>query len=158
MSAKSVRFWAKVDIRGPDECWPWLAGRSAGGRYGSFRDGEMVDAHRVAWELANGKPVPDGLLIRHDCDYSLCCNPNHLQPGTQQQNVEDMYARGRSVNHRGSQHVNSRINEKIVIEIRRAMQAGEKRKSIAKRYGISIGCVRYANVGWKHVRDHSASP
>ena len=25
------RFWPKVDKRGPDECWPWLAGADGDG-------------------------------------------------------------------------------------------------------------------------------
>lgn len=28
------RFWTKVDVRGPDECWPWLAAITDG--YGRF--------------------------------------------------------------------------------------------------------------------------
>ena len=64
------RFWSKVDKRGPDECWEWQGARK-GGRpgsipYGSFsvgskRDGSkrQINAHRVAYELANG-PIPEG--------------------------------------------------------------------------------------------------
>ena len=32
------RFWAKVDRRGPDECWIWTGSLSAG-RYGGFSSG-----------------------------------------------------------------------------------------------------------------------
>ena len=38
-------FWSKVDIRGPDECWEWQAGKTGG--YGEFHIGaEIFYAHR----------------------------------------------------------------------------------------------------------------
>jgi hypothetical protein len=36
LSQKDVkRFWAKVEVKGPDDCWEWLAGKSKLG-YGAF--------------------------------------------------------------------------------------------------------------------------
>ena len=40
------RFWAHVDKRGPDECWPW---RGAGRWRGVLFDGEYFHAHSVAF-------------------------------------------------------------------------------------------------------------
>src|SRR5262245_2521405 len=87
-----ARFWPKVDVRGPDECWPWIAGKGAG--YGSFwLDGRNVTAHRVAFFLANGKwPDPFGC---HSCDNHPCCNPAHIFEGTQWDNDMDRVAKGR---------------------------------------------------------------
>lgn len=84
------RFWSKVNRRGPDECWPWTAGRNDGG-YGAFAIGNrMVRAHRVAYELLVG-PIPDGLQIDHvrdrGCLFRHCVNPAHLQPVTHAVNV-----------------------------------------------------------------------
>lgn len=90
-----ARFWSKVDRRSPAECWPWLRHLVAGG-YGSIKiDGKNQLAHRVAWRLAYGQPIPDGLLIRHSCDYARCCNPAHLILGTHKDNVDDAMTRGR---------------------------------------------------------------
>ena len=45
------RFWSKVAIRGPDECWEWLGTKNKG--YGLFRVGQVKDiASRVAWDRA----------------------------------------------------------------------------------------------------------
>ena len=61
-----------------------------GARYPKVK---MVYAHRLAWALDNGRWPETGAVIRHTCDNSACCNPDHLIEGTQQQNVDDRQAR-----------------------------------------------------------------
>ena len=91
------RFWEKVDIRGTEECWPWLAARSAG--YGRFtvsaqKCGEL--AHRLAVQLTTGEEILyTSKVVLHDCDNPACCNPRHLRVGTQQDNIRDMLEKGR---------------------------------------------------------------
>lgn len=81
-----ARFWARVDRRGADDCWPWLAGAVPGG-YGRFHvDGRPVATHRFAYELACG-PIPDGLQLDHLCRNRICVNPAHLEPVTCRENV-----------------------------------------------------------------------
>jgi hypothetical protein len=49
------RFWAKADVRGPDQCWPWVARRDGDG-YGSVqKDGRKQRAARVAYEMSKGR-------------------------------------------------------------------------------------------------------
>lgn len=104
MSALELRFWSKVDRRGPDECWPWKAAKRRRG-YGVFwRAGKFVNASRVAWELANGRPMPAEMRPLHGCDNPPCCNPRHIRPGTQKENVAEMHARGRTNLPRGEKH------------------------------------------------------
>ena len=71
------KFWASVDIKDPDECWPWKAGHS-GDNYGAFSYFGVHKAHRIAWALYNNKEVPEGKLILHRCNNKGCCNPKHL--------------------------------------------------------------------------------
>ncbi|MFB9187253.1 HNH endonuclease signature motif containing protein [Dactylosporangium sucinum] len=59
---------------------------------------KLLLAHRVAWEVANGQPIPDGLQVLHSCDNPPCCNPAHLSIGTQAENMQQMVARGRGRN------------------------------------------------------------
>ena len=81
-----ARFWAKVDRRGPNECWPWLGAHKAHG-YGHLnRRNRWVLAHRWAYELVIG-PVPDGLELDHLCVNPRCVNPAHLEPVTPTENV-----------------------------------------------------------------------
>lgn len=87
------RFWEKVDIRGPEECWPWIAGRR--NQYGVFgvRAGHSPDAHTYAYDITKGLDRPrrkgehvdhichpdDGSCEWATCRHTLCCNPAHLQ-------------------------------------------------------------------------------
>lgn len=99
----SARFWSKVQVGQPDECWPWKAAKGAGyGRVfvGLTLGGPVVwNAHRVAWVLTNG-PVPEGTELDHvchtrdtscvqgpECPHRACANPSHLEPVTHQENA-----------------------------------------------------------------------
>lgn len=83
------RFWAKVDRRGPDECWPWIASRDPLG-YGRFNADDAVLpstlAHRIAYTWLIG-PIPDGLCLDHLCRNPPCVNPAHLEPVTLAENT-----------------------------------------------------------------------
>jgi len=91
-----ARFEAKVDRSGPGECWTWTGARLRKG-YGRIRVGGRVEsAHRIAWVLANGALIPEGMVIRHTCDVPPCCRPSHLALGTDVDNTRDMIERGRA--------------------------------------------------------------
>lgn len=48
-------------------------------------NGKLVLVHRYCWELANG-PIPQALLIDHQCRNRGCCNPDHLRVVTKRVN------------------------------------------------------------------------
>jgi hypothetical protein len=78
-------------------CWLWV-GWMNWADYGRLYDaaGNEVLAHCASWEHHRG-PVPDGLSVLHKCDVRCCVNPDHLFVGTQQDNMDDMHAKGRGV-------------------------------------------------------------
>jgi len=73
-------FWAKVEVRGPNECWPWTAALYDNG-YGSFAigGGRSRRAHRWIWEHTYGE-LPTGVVLHHTCEMRHCMNMNHMEP------------------------------------------------------------------------------
>ena len=154
--AKSVEeYWrAHVQMRGDDECWPWL-GEVCDSGYGRIRNrkftqGKTYKAHRVALALA-GRPVPDGVMALHSCDNRRCCNPAHLRPGTVQENSRDMVARGRSLY--GRRNPAAKLSEVEVRAIRDMWGRGATSRVIADAIGVSFSAAwRIATrKTWKHV-------
>ena len=66
------RLVALVDVRGDDECWPWLGHKSNG--YGILA---RRGVHRRIYERERG-PIPRGKLVIHKFGGRPCCNPRHL--------------------------------------------------------------------------------
>lgn len=100
---EEARFWAKVDRRGPNECWNWTACTNGGsdrkwyGRF-CFRN-KRYYAHRFVYLLSRMFPIEyltDEQAILHICDNPLCCNPAHHALGTQADNVLDMCRKNRN--------------------------------------------------------------
>jgi hypothetical protein len=146
------RFWAKVDIRGADECWPWVGARHGKG-YGHVRvGGKIQKAARVALTLS-GQPANLGdVQACHACDNPPCCNPKHLFWGTPGDNSRDRTAKGRQFipDNRGSRHGMSKLDEAKVRDIR---SSNEDDQTLAIRYGVSAAQIYNVKRGhsWKSV-------
>jgi len=130
------RFWAQVEVRGPDDCWLWQAGTQEPFGHGVIWDAEkksMVGAHRVSWLLHHG-PVPRGKWILHTCDVPACVNPRHLYVGTSERNVRDCFERVRS------------LYQKLTPDDVRAIRAaitgtwGEQ-AALAREYGVTPAAI-----------------
>lgn len=147
-------FWAKVDRRGPNDCWPWLGAKMYFG-YGAVRRRDprgFVGAHRVAL-MHSGVSVPAGKCVLHSCDNPPCCNPAHLRVGTQAENIADRGARGRTRVGEGERHHSAKLTVAGVKELRRLYAGGTAIKALSDRFGVAPyaiqQCVRRDT--WKSV-------
>ena len=74
---------ARIEV---GDCWWWTGptkDNGRGWRYGIFqldgRAGRQEYAHRLVWRLLVGPPPR---LLHHQCQNTLCVNPDHLMPST----------------------------------------------------------------------------
>lgn len=81
-------------------CWLWEGPYIKNGRgygtHGGHTKGSEYLVHRIAYIAAHGS-IPDGHVVMHKCDTPACANPNHLEVGTQQENLDDMGRKGRGL-------------------------------------------------------------
>jgi hypothetical protein len=150
------RFWARVKISGPDECWPFIGSRPTHHQVIKHQQKEIL-AHRYAYESAHGA-IPDGLFVLHKCDNPPCVNPRHLFLGTQLDNMRDMDRKGRRgkggfATPGGLPH-NTRLNETQVREIRQMLQSGMGVAAVSRAYSMSETAIRDIRNGknWAGVR------
>jgi Mor family transcriptional regulator len=108
--------------------------------------------------LTNVGKISTGLVVRHKCDNPNCINPEHLEIGTQADNIQDMVDRGRQATNIGEKNPKARLSTKNVIDIRKRFQNGERQIEIAKRYGITRHHVwDVINRKWKHINENALS-
>jgi HNH endonuclease len=125
---------SKIEIKGDDECWPWLGATSKG--YGVLRfHGSRVtlSAHRVAYQVHVGE-VPERHVVRHTCDNPICCNyKKHLITGTRMDNTSDAVLRGRMCE--GARHPQAKFSPETVVHYRQKYRDGRSALSLAKEFG-----------------------
>lgn len=146
---RQMRFWSKVDMRGPRECWEWQASLTTSG-YGRFKIAsyEMVTASRFAL-ISTKREEPAGMHVLHHCDNPPCCNPAHLYFGTPQQNVEDKLRRGRarSGNQSGANNGAAKLSDDQLRLVVQRINEGWNNKQIAADLPISHSMVSLIRLG-----------
>lgn len=143
------------------KCIEWTGWRHAKGYGGvDVRDGEgrwvKQYAHRLAYCEAHGLTLDDikGKVIRHKCDNPPCVNPDHLELGTQRDNIHDMLRRGRFAN--GERQWQAKLTAEQVSAIRKAytprcpVNGGA---ALARQYGVPPQTISKVvnRQSWRHV-------
>lgn len=149
-----ARFWSKVDQRGPEECWPWLAYCKPNG-YGQFvlHKGAFRTASRIALALTLGRPLENKEVACHHCDNPPCCNPAHLFVGDNRANILDSVAKGRANRARGVDTPSNRLTEQQVRDIRSHTGRHGLTTDLARQYGVAFSTIKKIRnyEKWKHV-------
>ena len=125
--------------RGAGECWDWQGTMAAVGYGQVVIDGRGVYAHRLAFELANGRTLAPDEQVRHSCDNRRCVNPRHLGVGSFYDNMQDAIERNR-FRHTES-HWNAKLTADEVRMIRKLGAAGIRHQTIAETYGVCRSAV-----------------
>ena len=157
----AVRFWSKINRNGPvpshvphlGNCWLWT-GAIGGFGYGNFGYQKTTRAaHIIMWLETNGA-IPDGLKVLHKCDIPNCVRPDHLELGTQLENVRQKEERGRGNHANGERCALTKHNAEIV---RRARELYKPRvfgyRAVGEALGIPLQTARtmISRMAWKHI-------
>lgn len=153
-------LWSKVDIRGPDECWPWKGFTNEQGYGRTWFGDKGYYAHRVIYNLAHpgeielSAPKDHSLsgFMMHSCDNPPCCNPAHLKPATRKENMADSSQKGRRPDFRGTLGPRAKLTEDDVIQIRNAVKIGTTRKALELLFEVSRATIDGVLSG-RHYRD-----
>lgn len=157
-----VRSGPRGKVREGSCCWIWQ------GSCGDLGYGHLVfnyfqyQVHRLMWVNTYG-PVPDGLNVLHHCDVRNCLNPDHLWLGTQQDNVDDMWAKGRGqappycIGSQTSQHL---LTESDVIKILQRVDQGISPGLVASEFRVKVDTIRaiFQGRNWCHVEGPRQKP
>ncbi|AGI11812.1 endonuclease [Bacillus phage vB_BanS-Tsamsa] len=139
-------------------CWiPQKGMRDRDGYVIIVRKGKNQKLHRYSYMMYNNKDLDSKIVIRHKCDNRECCNPEHLEEGTVQDNNQDMIDRDRYS--RGKTHMNAFLTKEQYIKIKNMLENKIMMTRISKELDISYevifkikhnkhwSCQEYGNIG-----------
>lgn len=137
------RFWSKVKIGEPDECWEWMACKNSRGYGNIYWQGKSQLAHRVSMLIA-GEVLCSRKEVAHLCHNPSCCNPEHLLQLSPEEHREMDIEAGRfhtpqglaglkQGQRRGESNTRSKLKEKEVIAI---YASNLSSRDLAKKYRV----------------------
>lgn len=150
------RILSLVEVRDPDECWPWKGAMGDKG-YGRFqRLGKTYYAHRVVFAITYPGSISwegDGeTSVCHRCDNPPCCNPSHLFLGSHAENMADKVAKGRQPRFTSTSSPRAKLTAEDVSWMRIQKKYGATKKALASLYDVSEATVSGALYG-RHYKD-----
>lgn len=134
----TLRSRFEASVGAGTQCPVEWQGCLTNGGYGqiSIASGTSRGAHVVAWFLEKGW-WPRAIL--HRCDNRKCVTVEHMVEGSKGNNNRDTAAKRRF--HYGRAHHNGKLSTEAVSAIRSRRAAGEKLKTLADEFGVSMTLV-----------------
>ncbi len=134
-------------------CLEWTGGVDLDGygRVSGVIDGIAYQrAHRIAWVLFHGKPIPKGMVVCHSCDNPRCVDPKHLWIGSVSENHQDMINKKRHWVVKGSQHPDAKLTED---QVRAILADARPHAAISQEYGVTASTVSSIKTrkSWAHL-------
>ena len=146
MANRPIDIFKKINMHDGDRtvCWEWLGVIDKSRPYFVIK-GKKLLVYRVMFDIMNENVLQSDEVIRHSCDNPICCNPMHLNRGSQQDNMNDMKERARH----GLPHHSVRNIKKLLAEGKQTHQ------EIADLYGTTRENITAINTGrsYSHVKE-----
>jgi hypothetical protein len=129
-------------------CWLWEGVLTPKG-YGLISlDGRMYTVHRLVAKLFLGADTDDqSVHIRHSCDCPGCFNPDHLEVGSCNDNVQDRFDRDKWGKI-------AKLTREDIDNIKIAYANGQSQRSIARAYGVAPSTISRAISGQRWSRNN----
>lgn len=130
-------------------CKIWPLGINSQG-YGNYSiDNMTYSVHRLLYTTVNNKSYY-GFVVRHKCDNRACCNIDHLEIGTQSDNLMDASKRNRL--RIGEDNNMAVLTEEQVLYLR-SSYPNKSTWQLSKELGVSPDNISRAISGktWKHL-------
>lgn len=144
------RLYKGIDCSNQDECWLFQGSLDAEG-YG-WCHSALAGTKKAHWLSAwlAGDDI-EGKVVLHTCDNPRCINPRHLYTETHEENEADKDSKGRRPV--GQEHGAAKLTAGAVLDILGRVQAGEAKRAVAHRYGVSSTLVSAIATGkaWRSV-------
>lgn len=147
-----TRLWEKVARCAHEPwclycCWLWQGDRNKYGYGIVIKEKKKHMAHRVMWEIYNGRTLPTHttiLVVQHLCHTKACVNPWHLMFSTQQENMIASVRLGQK---------NHKLTPADVQQIRLLAQQKIPRKEIARQFEVSFATIKkvISREHWTHI-------
>lgn len=133
-------------------CQIWTGTKNNGG-YGTMKlFGKTVVASRVSLQFKLRQDLTNDITCRHKCANTLCVNMDHLEPGSQSQNMKDRVRDG--TNQQGETHAMAKTTDEVVRKIFWSRQGYKKTvQERADEFKVSKRMVRSIDEGatWAHL-------
>ena len=139
-------LWKKVDVKKPDECWPWLGSVTKNGYGRTWINDYGYYAHRVIFDLvypntitlSAPKDTDESGFLLHTCDNPSCCNPKHLFVGTHAENMADKVAKNRQKRFPTDTGPRCKLTMEQARQARKLKLEGASTRDLAKQFGLSL--------------------